>query len=66
MVLVVRGQAEHPQIRLELNGEVMQDGSTRDWLFPLPKLLSILSQVMTLEPGDPPRGGQSPARGARD
>jgi 2,4-didehydro-3-deoxy-L-rhamnonate hydrolase len=30
----------------------MQDGSTRDWLFPLPKLLSALSQVMTLEPGD--------------
>jgi 2,4-diketo-3-deoxy-L-fuconate hydrolase len=40
------------RLRTFLNGEVMQDGSTRDWLFPLPKLLSILSQVMTLEPGD--------------
>lgn len=39
-------------LRSILNGKVMQDGSTRDWLFPLPKLLSSLSQVMTLEPGD--------------
>lgn len=35
-----------------LNGKVMQDGSTSEWLFPLPRLLSFLSQVMTLEPGD--------------
>jgi 2-keto-4-pentenoate hydratase/2-oxohepta-3-ene-1,7-dioic acid hydratase in catechol pathway len=40
------------RLRTFLNGQVMQDGSTRDWLFPLPRLLSELSQVMTLEPGD--------------
>jgi 2,4-diketo-3-deoxy-L-fuconate hydrolase len=40
------------RLRTLLNGEVMQDGCTRDWLFPLPRLLSSLSQVMTLEPGD--------------
>lgn len=40
------------RLRTYLNGQVMQDGSTRDWLFPLPKLLSALCQVMTLEPGD--------------
>jgi 2,4-diketo-3-deoxy-L-fuconate hydrolase len=40
------------RLRTLLNGQVMQDGSTRDWLFPLPRLLSLLSQVMTLEPGD--------------
>ena len=28
------------------------DGTTADWVFPLPTLLSRLSQVMTLEPGD--------------
>jgi 2-keto-4-pentenoate hydratase/2-oxohepta-3-ene-1,7-dioic acid hydratase in catechol pathway len=39
-------------LRTFLNGQVMQNGSTRDWLFPLPRLLSSLSQVMTLEPGD--------------
>jgi len=42
------------QVRLRslLNGKLMQDGSTSDWVFPLPVLLSRLSQVMTLEPGD--------------
>ena len=40
------------RLRTLLNGKVMQDGSTRDWLFPLPKLLAALTQVMTLEAGD--------------
>jgi 2-keto-4-pentenoate hydratase/2-oxohepta-3-ene-1,7-dioic acid hydratase in catechol pathway len=40
------------RLRTYLNGRVMQDGTTRDWLFPLPRLLSFLSHVMTLEPGD--------------
>jgi 2,4-didehydro-3-deoxy-L-rhamnonate hydrolase len=42
------------QVRLRtfLNGELMQDGSTADWIFSLPKLLSFLSKVMTLEAGD--------------
>jgi 2,4-diketo-3-deoxy-L-fuconate hydrolase len=40
------------RLRSLLNGKVMQDGSTADWVFPLPILLSRLSQVMTLEPGD--------------
>jgi 2-keto-4-pentenoate hydratase/2-oxohepta-3-ene-1,7-dioic acid hydratase in catechol pathway len=39
-------------LRSYLNGQLMQDGTTRDWLFPLPHLLSFLSRVMTLEPGD--------------
>jgi len=30
----------------------MQDASTSEWLFSLPRLLSFLSHVMTLEPGD--------------
>jgi len=39
-------------LKTRLNGRTVQDGSTADWLFPLPRLLSFLSQVMTLEPGD--------------
>jgi 2-keto-4-pentenoate hydratase/2-oxohepta-3-ene-1,7-dioic acid hydratase in catechol pathway len=35
-----------------VNGQVKQDGRTRDQLFPVPNLLSFISQVMTLEPGD--------------
>jgi 2,4-didehydro-3-deoxy-L-rhamnonate hydrolase len=39
-------------LKTRLNGKTMQDGTTADWLFPLPRLVSFLSQVMTLEPGD--------------
>lgn len=35
-----------------LNGIVMQDGNTADMVFKVADLVSILSQVMTLEPGD--------------
>ncbi|WP_313077546.1 fumarylacetoacetate hydrolase family protein [Melaminivora sp.] len=37
---------------LELNGERMQGGSTRDFIFDLPTVLAYISQFMTLEPGD--------------
>jgi 2-keto-4-pentenoate hydratase/2-oxohepta-3-ene-1,7-dioic acid hydratase in catechol pathway len=40
------------RLRTLLNGLVVQEGSTSHWLFPLPYLLSFLSGVMTLEPGD--------------
>jgi 2,4-diketo-3-deoxy-L-fuconate hydrolase len=39
-------------LRTRLNGRTVQDGSTSDWVFSLPRLLSSLSHVMTLEPGD--------------
>ena len=39
-------------LRASLNGRTVQDGNTRDWLFSLPQLLSALTRVMTLEPGD--------------
>jgi len=39
-------------LRTRLNGRTLQDGSTSDWLFPLPRLLSFLSGFMPLEPGD--------------
>ena len=34
-----------------LNGEVMQDGHTRDMIFPVDELISFLSQDTTLQPG---------------
>jgi len=39
-------------IRCRLNGEVMQDSSTADMIFDVASLVSTLSDVMTLEPGD--------------
>jgi 2,4-didehydro-3-deoxy-L-rhamnonate hydrolase len=53
--LVTRDELPNPatvRLRSLVNGKVMQDGSTADWVFPLPKLLGILSGIMTLEPGD--------------
>ena len=35
-----------------LNGELMQDGQTDDLVFPVRTLIAILSECMTLEPGD--------------
>jgi 2-keto-4-pentenoate hydratase/2-oxohepta-3-ene-1,7-dioic acid hydratase in catechol pathway len=40
------------EIRLTLNGEQMQGDSTANLIFAIPQLLSHLSQLMTLEPGD--------------
>ena len=40
------------RLRTYLNGALLQDGSNREWVFPLARLLAFLSEVMTLEPGD--------------
>jgi 2,4-diketo-3-deoxy-L-fuconate hydrolase len=44
--------AGNAAVRLELNGEVMQDASTADLLFDIPALISAASQNMPLLPGD--------------
>lgn len=46
------GPADEIAIRLTLNGEEMQNGSTDDLIFSIPQLLAQLSRLMTLEPGD--------------
>lgn len=46
------GPADAIEISLTLNGEQMQGASTADLIFSIPRLLSHLSQLMTLEPGD--------------
>lgn len=40
------------QIQLRLNGETLQNSSTKEFIFGVPALLAFLSQVVTLEPGD--------------
>ncbi|MEQ8332586.1 fumarylacetoacetate hydrolase family protein [Nisaea sp.] len=40
------------QIQTRLNGEVMQSATTADMIFPVATTISLLSQTMTLEPGD--------------
>ncbi|WP_285117254.1 fumarylacetoacetate hydrolase family protein [Leifsonia sp. fls2-241-R2A-40a] len=40
------------RVRTWLNGELVQEGTTDDLLFPFGRLIADLSQLMTLEPGD--------------
>lgn len=39
-------------IRSRLNGQLMQDSNTEHMMFPVARTIAIVSQVMTLEPGD--------------
>ena len=44
--------AEGLRIQSRLNGQVMQDANTSDMIFSVAQTISILSECMTLEPGD--------------
>jgi 2-keto-4-pentenoate hydratase/2-oxohepta-3-ene-1,7-dioic acid hydratase in catechol pathway len=53
--IVPKGALPNPQqLRLicRVNGEVMQDGNTRDMIFDIPTIIASLSGGMTLDPGD--------------
>lgn len=53
--IVHKSELTQPQqVRLicRVNGEVMQDGNTRDMIFDIPTTIASLSAGMTLEPGD--------------
>ena len=39
-------------IRSKLNGQVMQDANTSDMLFPVDETVALLTECLTLEPGD--------------
>ena len=40
------------RLRTRLNGEIVQDASTDDMVFDVETLISVISQAITLEPGD--------------
>ena len=53
--LVTRDEVPDPQnlsLWLEVDGRRRQDGSTRTMIFGVKKVVSYLSQFMTLHPGD--------------
>lgn len=62
------------EIRLTLNGELVQSANTRDLIFRIPDLIAHLSSIVPLEPGDiistgTPPGvglGRTPQRWLRD
>lgn len=53
--LITRDEITDPQnldIRLSIDGTVLQQSNTRNMIFSVAKIISFLSTVMTLEPGD--------------
>lgn len=64
--LVTRDEVPNPQnlsMWLDLNGQRMQSGSTKTMIFGVAKLVSYVSQFMTLEPGDVITTGTPPGVG---
>lgn len=57
------GDPHELAISLELNGEMMQDSNTNNLIFTVPKIISFLSQSMTLKPGDIIATGTPPGVG---
>jgi len=43
---------DHLRVEAYLNGEVRQDSNTDNLIFPVPTLISFISRIMTLLPGD--------------
>ena len=64
--LVTRDEVPNPQklhMWLDVNGVRMQDGSTKTMIFSVAKLVSYVSQFMTLKPGDVITTGTPPGVG---
>ena len=64
--LVTRDEVPNPQklaMWLDLNGQRMQNGSTKTMIFGVAKLVSYVSQFMTLQPGDVITTGTPPGVG---
>lgn len=51
-ILIGDKQPKHFELRTYVNGELRQSASTEDLIFSIPKLVSTISQGITLEPGD--------------
>ncbi len=39
-------------VETRVNGDLRQQGSTKDFIFSIPELLSYITAAITLEPGD--------------
>src|SRR2546426_9659940 len=64
--LVTRDEVADPNqlaIKTTLNGQVMQEGNTADMIFRVPFIVSYISEIATLEPGDVILTGTPPGIG---
>ena len=65
--LVTADEIEDPhdlRIQLRLNGKTMQDSNTSQFIFGVDEVVSYISQILTLEPGDLIFTGTPPGVGA--
>ena len=65
-ILVTADEIADPQalaVRCVVNGEVLQEGTTADMIFPVARLIEHASQAFTLEPGDVIMTGTPPGVG---
>jgi len=58
------GDPHDVDLRLYVNGELKQNGNTRDMIFPVERLIEYISDGITLEPGDVISTGTPPGVGA--
>lgn len=64
--IVTADEIENPHaldIRLTLNGEVMQSANTRDLIFDIPELIAYISSIVPLQAGDVISTGTPPGVG---
>ena len=57
------GDPQNLAMWLDINGQRKQDGSSKTMIFPISKLVSYISEFMTLEPGDLITTGTPPGVG---
>jgi len=57
------GDPQNLSMWLDVNGQRKQDGSSKTMIFPISKLVSYISEFMTLEPGDLITTGTPPGVG---
>jgi 2-keto-4-pentenoate hydratase/2-oxohepta-3-ene-1,7-dioic acid hydratase in catechol pathway len=53
--LVLKDEIENPhnlRMTLKVNGDIKQDGNTSQMILKIPEIVSAISQLLTLEPGD--------------
>lgn len=63
---MTKDEIENPHeldIKLTLNGKIMQDSNTKNLIFDIPYIISFLSRSMTLNPGDIIATGTPPGVG---
>ncbi|MBT4483343.1 MAG: fumarylacetoacetate hydrolase family protein [Candidatus Latescibacteria bacterium] len=53
--ILLSGEVKTPveiDVQAKVNGELKQNGNTRDYIFDIPTIIEYITKIMTLDPGD--------------